>query len=106
LAAGAEAGEWRPIGTHLGEAYQVADDIADAIGSSEELGKPTGRDAALGRPNAVALLGHDGAVDRLGDLVEAAACAVPTCSGAAELRQLIRLQARRLVPKTYVRQAA
>ena len=46
-------------------AYQVADDIQDATADAGELGKPTGCDAALGRPSAVLELGLDGAVRRL-----------------------------------------
>ncbi len=53
-AAGADAGPWRTFGERLGEAYQVADDIRDVAADPEELGKPVGRDAALGRPSAAA----------------------------------------------------
>jgi len=64
-AAGAEPEPWRRLGEALGEAYQVADDLRDVACRQEEIGKPAGRDATLGRPNAAALLGTGGALDRL-----------------------------------------
>lgn len=106
LATGHEAAAWRPLGEALGEAYQVADDIRDAVAEPEEIGKPVGRDAALGRPNAVIRFGLDGAVDRLQTLVSGAVAAIPACPGAADLRALIGLEARRLLPKALARSAA
>ena len=53
------------LGHRLGEAYQVADDLLDAVSDAEECDKPVGQDAALGRPNAVSELGIAGAVARL-----------------------------------------
>ena len=51
-AAGATPLPWRLLGECLGEAYQVADDLRDVACRQEEIGKPAGRDATLGRPNA------------------------------------------------------
>ena len=56
-AAGADPAPWRELGERLGEAYQVADDIRDAAGDPDELGKPVGRDLELGRQSAVLTLG-------------------------------------------------
>ena len=53
---------WRILGEKLGEAYQVADDIRDVAGDPREIGKPVGRDVALGRPSAALELGLDGAL--------------------------------------------
>lgn len=106
IAAGADPGPWRALGEGLGEAYQVADDLLDAVGAAEEAGKPVGRDAALARPSAVARFGLRGAVERLNRLVAGAAASVPPCKGAAELRELVRLQAKRLVPKQLAAVAA
>jgi geranylgeranyl diphosphate synthase type II len=105
-AAGAECEPWRALGEKLGEAYQVADDIRDAAGDSEEIGKPVGRDAVLGRPNAVLAFGLAGAVKHLEQLVGEAVAAIPVCPGAAELKSLIMLEANRLLPKKLAQYAA
>ncbi|MEL7489154.1 MAG: polyprenyl synthetase family protein [Pseudomonadota bacterium] len=95
---GADEGPWREVGERLGEAYQIADDINDFTMETSALGKPAGQDAANARPNAVDVLGFDGAVDQLNDLVTDAADAVPDCAGAPSLRALVYAQAKRLSP--------
>ncbi|GJD35843.1 polyprenyl synthetase family protein [Methylobacterium aerolatum] len=97
-AAGADAEPWRHLGEALGEAYQVADDLRDVACRQEEIGKPAGRDATLGRPNAAALLGTGGALDRLARLTREAIGAVPDCPGAARLTAEIEAQARLFLP--------
>ncbi|MGF1462941.1 MAG: polyprenyl synthetase family protein [Maricaulaceae bacterium] len=99
LAAGADPTPWRAVGQHLGAAYQVADDLCDAVSEAETSGKTAGRDQALGRPSAVRAYGIEGAVDRLEAHVANAVAAVPDCPGADQLCDLVRLQAKRLVPK-------
>lgn len=106
IAAGVDAGPWRALGERLGAAYQVADDLLDAVSKVEECGKPTGRDAALQRPSAVAELGIKGAVARLESLVMGAVDAIPACAGAKQLRDLVRMQAVRLAPKSLARSVA
>jgi geranylgeranyl diphosphate synthase type II len=105
-AAGANCEPWRLLGEKLGEAYQVADDIRDAVADSDEIGKPTGRDAALGRPNAVLKFGLAGAVLLLENLVSEAIAAIPACPGAVDLTSLIILEAKRLLPKKLAQDAA
>jgi geranylgeranyl diphosphate synthase type II len=95
----AEAEAWRLLGDRLGEAYQVADDLRDAVETAESLGKPVGRDAVLGRPSAVAEFGLDGAVARLRALSESAVAAIPACPGQAMLRALMLQESQRLVPR-------
>jgi geranylgeranyl diphosphate synthase type II len=95
----AEPEAWRLLGDRLGEAYQVADDLRDAVETEESLGKPVGRDAVLGRPSAVAEFGLEGAVARLRRLSEAAVAAIPDCRGQAMLRALMLQEAQRLVPR-------
>jgi geranylgeranyl pyrophosphate synthase len=47
----------RGYGEEIGLAFQVADDVLDATGTSEELGKAAGRDAALAKSTYVSVLG-------------------------------------------------
>lgn len=97
-AAGAPALAWRDMGAWLGEAYQVADDIRDVVADPQLLGKPVGRDAALGRPSAAIELGLSGAIEHFNGLIENVIQSVPACSGAVGLRALVRAESERLVP--------
>jgi geranylgeranyl diphosphate synthase type II len=105
-AAGADARQWQTLGERLGEAYQVADDIRDAAADPVELGKPVGRDVALGRPSAVIELGLHGAARRLERLVAEAIASIPPCPGGAELRAHIQSEAGRLLPRELAQRAA
>jgi geranylgeranyl diphosphate synthase type II len=105
-AAGAEAEPWRAVGMHLGESYQVADDIRDATCDAETLGKPVGKDAALGRPSAVLEFGLSGAIALLRDLAAEAIEAVPACPGQSALRSHIMTETTRLLPLEPSRAAA
>jgi geranylgeranyl diphosphate synthase type II len=97
IAAGADPDTWHVLGARLGEAYQVADDLMDAVASRAD--KPVRQDAAHDRPNVVAKLGVGGAVRRLEALIGEAVKAVPECEGSKDLRALVRAQASRLAPK-------
>lgn len=97
-AAGVDGQAWIALGEWLGEAYQVADDIRDVLADPDLLGKPTGRDAALGRPSSAAEHGLEGAVQHFDRLVACAMEAVPPCRGTNALRALVRAEAERLVP--------
>ena len=105
-AAGADPEPWRALGEWLGEAYQVADDIQDAVADEAELGKPVGRDLALGRPSAALQFGVGGAMDRLETLAAEAVRSIPPCRGAADLRLLILGETQRLMPKALAQRAA
>jgi geranylgeranyl diphosphate synthase type II len=78
-AAGFEPTPWRPFGTKIGDAYQIADDILDVQGSEWALGKPTGQDANHGRPSAVAQHGLDRAKELLRRSLEEACDIIPSC---------------------------
>jgi geranylgeranyl diphosphate synthase type II len=104
--AGVETGPWAALGTSIGEAYQVADDIQDAIATPETLGKPCGQDSALGRPSAVSDLGVQGAARKLKQLVENGLDSVPECPGRDSLLTLVRAQAQGFLPKGLNRRAA
>jgi geranylgeranyl diphosphate synthase type II len=106
LAAGRDPLPWRAMGEKLGEAYQVADDLLDALALPDEAGKPTRQDEALSRPNAVRELGVTGALAQLRGLVAEAAESVPECNGAASLRALVLQMAERLVPASLRQTAA
>ncbi len=105
-AAGFEAGPWGELGERLGEAYQVADDICDAAGDPESLGKPIGQDEALDRPSAVRELGLDGAIDRLEGLIGRALDSIPPCPGEAQIKAQIMKESQRFLPEELARTAA
>lgn len=105
-AAGATPLPWRLLGECLGEAYQVADDLRDVACRQEEIGKPAGRDATLGRPNAALLLGMGGALDRLKRLAAEAIEVIPACSGADALRAEIAAQTRLFLPASLAHELA
>lgn len=48
-------------GTHLGIAFQIADDLLDVIGSEEDMGKTLGKDEAQGKNTFVSVHGIEGA---------------------------------------------
>ena len=56
----------------FGQAFQLADDLLDAQGDAEALGKAVAKDEARGKATLVALLGVDAAKTRLAELVEEA----------------------------------
>jgi geranylgeranyl diphosphate synthase type II len=99
LSCGHEPEPWEPLGSYLGEAYQVADDIRDVIADAASLGKPVGQDALLARPSSAQALGLDGAIAHFDHLIEQAAASIPVCSCRDMLRQLVQVEAERLVPK-------
>ena len=98
IAAGQEADPWAELGDRIGEAFQVADDLRDALCSQAELGKPAGQDDLHGRPNAVAALGVRGAVKRFDDILAGTIASIPACPGEAQLAGMVRAYADRLVP--------
>lgn len=85
IAAGMDPEPWHGIGMRLGRAYQIADDIADALGDAKKLGKPVGRDAALGRPNVVERYGLQVAKRRARRAIEESIALVPLCPGREQL---------------------
>jgi farnesyl diphosphate synthase len=78
-------------GETLGLAFQLADDLLDATGSTDAAGKATAKDAARGKATLVSLYGVNKARSRLVDLIaEAAAALRPFGSRAANLVDLAR----------------
>lgn len=105
-AMGEDPAPWETLGAKIGEAFQVADDLRDALMDSEELGKPVGQDEIHNRPNAVAHLGVEGAVKKLDAILEGAVESIPPCEGEATLQAIVRHQAERLVPVGVARHVA
>lgn len=50
---------------HIGLAFQIRDDILDAIADTKTLGKPQGADLEMNKPTYYSLLGLEGARDKL-----------------------------------------
>jgi geranylgeranyl diphosphate synthase, type II len=98
VAAGQEAEPWFELGARIGEAFQVADDLRDALYDEATLGKPAGQDEIHNRPNAVSELGVQGATKRLKDILGGAIASIPSCPGEAALAQMVQAQAQRLTP--------
>jgi len=98
IAAGQEPDQWEELGARIGEAFQVADDLRDALYDADALGKPAGQDAIHARPNAVAELGVQGAVSRLQDILGGAISSIPRCQGEATLAQMVRRYAEKMTP--------
>ncbi len=46
-------------GRDLGAAFQIADDVLDAVGTAEQIGKTAGKDQAAGKATVVSILGVD-----------------------------------------------
>jgi geranylgeranyl diphosphate synthase type II len=97
LAMGRDAEPWRALGEHLGDAYQLADDLLDAYATRELAGKPVGRDEALARPSGAATHGPE-AMRTFHELTRRAIRSVPESPGAEGLRRLVADIAARLVP--------
>lgn len=72
-------------GTAIGLAFQVKDDILDVEGSTQVIGKPQGSDHHLSKLTYPALLGMDGARQRLRELHEEARESLETHPGDTRL---------------------
>ena len=60
-------------GRDLGAAFQIADDVLDAVGSTDAIGKTAGKDEAAGKATLVSLIGVERAQAEAERLAEAAA---------------------------------
>ena len=104
ISAGHDPDPWYDLGALIGEAFQIADDLRDALMDEDTLGKPAGQDDRHGRPSAVTEWGVQGAMDRLSDTLGAAIASIPSCPGEAKLAQIIRMQSQQIMPAEMTRQ--
>ncbi|MGR3467265.1 MAG: polyprenyl synthetase family protein [Shimia sp.] len=98
IAAGQDDEPWHELGARIGESFQIADDLRDALYTEAELGKPAGQDDLHGRPNAVQRWGVEGAVDRLDASLAGAIASIPRCAGERQLAQMVQAYAAKLTP--------
>jgi geranylgeranyl diphosphate synthase, type II len=63
-----ERAPWAAFGKELGLLFQIVDDVLDATGTAEELGKTPGKDAAAGKVTYVSVYG----IERARDLADEA----------------------------------
>lgn len=78
-------------GSHIGIAFQIADDILNVEGDSKLMGKKTGSDAALGKVTYPSLLGIETAKVKLSEHIEAAIAGIAAFdSRALPLRVIAR----------------
>ncbi|KAA3604518.1 MAG: polyprenyl synthetase family protein [Planctomycetota bacterium] len=71
-AAGADPGLWEPYGQAVGCLFQAADDLLDATGSTEELGKTAGKDAVSEKATLLRAAGWEKARQHATALVRSA----------------------------------
>lgn len=69
---GVEAARLEGFGHHIGLAFQIRDDLLDVEGTTEQIGKPQGSDAASNKSTFVSLLGLESARNRMQQELSAA----------------------------------
>ena len=88
----------REFMSKLGIAFQVIDDVLDAIGSEKLVGKEIGRDKVLKKPNFVALMGVESAKEYAKDLLEKALLSLVKFGEEADF---LRHVANKLIKRTF-----
>ncbi len=90
-ASGAQRQALTEFGRDLGLAFQIADDLLDAQGTAEQLGKPAQQDEAADKATFVAVLGVDGARAKAGEIAANAAARLDMFGNEADpLRAMAR----------------
>ena len=79
------------FGQHLGLAFQITDDLLDATGSAEAVGKQVGKDADAAKQTYPAAFGIEASQTRARQEIETALIALESFGPAAErLRAMAR----------------
>jgi len=98
--AGASATQYEALGVygeHTGMAFQIVDDVLDVVGTSDELGKTAGKDAAQNKATFPALYGVEASRERAAEHLAKALGALESFDESAlRLRQI----AERIVNRT------
>ena len=97
-AAGQDPEPWTELAARIGEAFQVTDDLRDALYDAETLGKPAGQDMVHDRPSAVTSMGIPGAIGHLSDILSGAIASIPSYPGEARLAAMVNAYAERMTP--------
>src|SRR6056297_3162247 len=105
IAAGQDEEPWFELGARIGSAMQVILSNGLAQRSAVIKSIPQIISDLESRPNAVAVLGVDGAQSRLRDVLSGAISSIPSCPGEAQLDEMVRMQAERLTPVPTARAA-
>jgi geranylgeranyl diphosphate synthase type II len=88
------------FGDALGEAYQICDDIVDALDTGAASGKTSNQDSRNERCNCLHQLGHTAAVERVADLIESSTTRLRHCFGPTPQTAMLEDFARVLVTRT------
>lgn len=97
ICAGHDPDQWQELGARIGQAFQIADDLMDAVSDQKTTGKPVGQDAKHDRPSAVTEYGVVGAKALLRDVLGGAIASIPSCPGEAQLAKMVQWQASRMM---------
>lgn len=76
---------------NLGRAFQIKDDMLDAMSTDSELGKPVGSDLANGKATYMSLLGAEKCADLVREYTERAKAALRKASWAGDTSFLLEL---------------
>ena len=86
--------------SHLGLAFQIADDLLDYQADAEQLGKPAGRDVEQGKASFVDLLGLEEARKQADNLIAKACDSLERYGAAGDgLRGLAHFDINRIIKR-------
>lgn len=68
-------------GLHLGQLFQITDDLLDVSGNLEKMGKMPGQDAVMAKSTYVSLMGYEGAKEKATEEANAAKSIAETLGG-------------------------